>query len=159
MALTSLTRPRRRGMGRRREWLHPLEREMKGMFDDFQLSPFDEMLGWPSPYMPPVNVCEQDNQVVVTAELPGLRNKDIEVTVNKDTVRISGEKKEETEAKEEDFYRMESVYGRFDRTIELPTAVDDDHGDAKFVNGILTVTIPKSKESESGTKKIPVKSG
>lgn len=157
MTLTSLTRPRRRGMRQRSEWLYPLEREMKRLFDNFWLSPFEETSSWPSPYLPPVNVREEDNQVVVSAELPGLQDKDIEVRVNKDTLRISGEKKEEIEAKEEDFYRMESSYGHFDRLVDLPAEVDENKAQAKFKNGVLTVRMPKTAESATKTEKIPIK--
>lgn len=159
MALTSLMRPRRRGLRRRGEMLHPLEREMERLFDDFWLSPFGESPEWTGAYLPPVNVREEDNQVVVSAELPGMEDKDIEVTVQKDTVRISGEKKEEAEANEKDFYRMESSYGRFDRTIDLPSEVDEDKAQAEFKNGVLHVRLPRSAESKTKTKKIPVKGG
>ena len=109
--------------------------------------------------MPPVNVREEDSQVVASVELPGMEEKDIDVTVQRDAVRISGEKKEEAETKEEDFYRMESSYGRFDRRIDLPADIDEDKTQAEFKNGLLTIRMPKSKESQTKTKKIPVKSG
>ena len=156
MALPSLL-PRRRGMRRRTEMLHPLEREMNRMFDDFWLSPFGESERWAGTYLPPVNVREEDNQVMVSAELPGMEDKDIDVTVTRDAVRISGDKKEEAETKEEDFYRMESSYGRFDRIVDLPAEVDEDKANAEFKNGVLTVSMPKSEESKTKTKKIPVK--
>lgn len=156
MALPSL-RPRRRGMRRRTEMLHPLEREMNRMFEDFWLSPFGESERWAGTYLPPVNVREEDNQVMVSAELPGMEDRDIDVTVTRDAVRISGEKKEEAETKEEDFYRMESCYGRFDRVVDLPAEVDEDKANAEFKNGVLTVSMPKSEESKTKTKKIPVK--
>ncbi len=159
MALTSLMRPRRRGLRRRGEMFHPLEREMERLFDDFWLRSFAESPGWTEAYLPPVNVREEDNQVVVSAELPGMEDKDIEVTVQKDTVRISGEKKEEAETREGDFYRMESSHGRFDRLIDLPAEVDEDKAQAEFKNGVLHIRLPRSAESKTKIKKIPVKGG
>lgn len=159
MALPSLIRPRRRGLRRRSELLGPLEQEMERLFNDFWLTPFGETPGQTGTYLPPVNVREEDNQVVVSAELPGLEEKDIEVTVRKDTVRISGEKKEEAKAREEDVYCTESCYGRFDRLIDLPSEVDENKAEADFKNGVLYVRLPKSAESKTKTKKIPVKAG
>jgi HSP20 family protein len=139
--------------------LHPLEREMNRLFDDFWLSPFGETERWAGAYLPPVNVREEDNQMVVSAELPGMKEDDIEVTVRRDTVRIAGEKKEEAETKEEDFYSMESSYGRFDRLVDLPTEVDEDKAEAELKNGVLTIRMPKTEESKTKTKKIPIKAG
>jgi HSP20 family protein len=139
--------------------LHPLEREMNRLFEDFWLSPFGETQRWAGTYLPAVNVREEDNQVLVSAELPGMKEDDIEVTVRRDGVRIAGEKKEEAETKEEDFYRMESSYGRFDRLVDLPAEVDEDKAEAEFKNGVLTVKMPKSEESKTKTRKIPVKTG
>ncbi len=132
---------------------------MRRLFDGFWLSPFGETETWAGTYLPPVNVREEDNQVTVSAELPGMKEDDIDVTVRRDVVRIAGEKKEEAETKEEDFYRMESSYGRFDRQIELPAEVDEDQAKAEFKNGVLTITMPKSEESKTKRKKIPVKAG
>ncbi len=158
MALPSLLGPRRRSMmNRRREMFHPLERELGRWLEDFWLSPFAETERWAGTYVPPVNVREEDNQMILSTELPGIDDKDIEVTVRKDTVRISGEKKEETKIEQEDIYRMERSYGRFDRLIELPAEVNEDKAKAEFKNGVLIVRMPKSEESKTKTRKIPVK--
>jgi HSP20 family protein len=130
---------------------------MKRVFDDFWLSPFGAAERWAGAYLPPVNVREEDSQIVVSAELPGMNEDDIEVTVRGDTMRIAGERKEEAETKEEAFYRIESSYGRFDRLIELPTEVNEGKAKAEFKNGILTVRMPKTEESKTRTKKIPIK--
>jgi len=159
MALSSLLAPRRRGLRRRSELLHPLEREFNRMLDDFWLSPFGEASNWPGTYLPPVNVREEDNQVVASVEVPGMEEKDIEVTVRNDTVRICGEKKEEEKTRDEDFYRMETLYGRFDRVIDLPTEVQEDKVEATLKNGVLTIKMPKREEAKAKTRKIPVKTG
>jgi HSP20 family protein len=132
---------------------------MNRLFEDFWLSPFDPTERWAGTYLPPVNVREEDNQVVMSVEMPGMEEKDIEVTVQRDTVRVSGEKKEEAQRRDEDFYRMESSYGRFDRLVDLPAEVDEEKAEATFKNGVLTVSMPKNEESKTKTKKIPVKTG
>jgi HSP20 family protein len=106
-----------------------------------------------------VNVKEDDGQVIAEAELPGMSENDINVTVNRDSLRISGVKKQKEETKEEDYYCMESSYGRFDRLVDLPTEVDEEKTEAEFNNGVLTVKMPKSQEVKTKSKKISVKSG
>lgn len=159
MAFTNFLAPRRRGLRRRSELLSPLEQEMNRLFEDFWLTPFGAAERWGGAYLPAVNVREHDNHVIVTAELPGMKEDDIEVSVRGDSLRISGEKKEETETKEEDFYRMESSYGRFDRLIDLPAEVDEQKAEAEFKNGVLTIKLQKNEESTTKTKKIPIKAG
>jgi len=159
MALLSTRRPRRRSMQRHGGFLHPFEGQMNRLFDDFWLSPFREMNPWMGGYLPAVNVKENDGQVIAEAELPGMSEDDINVTVNRDTLRISGEKKQKEETKEENYYCMESSYGSFDRLVDLPTEVDEEKAEAEFNKGVLTVKMPKSQESKTKTKKIPVKTG
>jgi HSP20 family protein len=132
---------------------------MDRLFDDFWLRPFLEMEPWMGGYLPAVNVRENDGQVIAEVELPGMSEDDINVTVNRDTLRISGQKKQKEETKEENYYCMESSYGSFDRLVDLPAEVDEEKAEAKFSKGILTVKMPKSQESKTKTKKIPVKTG
>ncbi len=159
MTLPSLSGSRHRGMRRRNEMLHPIEREMNRLFDDFWLQPYTESDRWAGALLPPVNVREEDSHMVVSAELPGMKQDDIEVTVRRDTVRITCKKKQEAETKEEDSCRMESSYGRFDRLIDLPTEVDEESAEAEFKNGVLTIRMSKTEESKTKARKIPVKPG
>jgi len=159
MALPSLRRPRYRDIRRRGEFLSPFEREINRLFDDFWLSPFREMERWTGAYLPPVNVRESDGEVVAEVELPGMSEKEIDITVNRDTLRISGEKKQKEETKEENYYCMESSYGGFDRLVDLPAEVDEEKAEAEFKDGVLKVKMPKSHEAKTKTKKIPVKTG
>jgi len=149
MALPSLRRPRYRGMRRRGDLLSPFEREMNRLFDDFWLSPFREMEQWTGGYLPPVNVRETNGEVVAEVELPGMSEKEIDITVNRDTMRISGEKKQKEETKEENYYCVESSYGSFDRLVDLPAEVDEEKAEAEFKNGVLTVKMPKSQEAKN----------
>jgi len=145
----------------RREEYEPFSffrHEMNRLFDDFyrgfDLEPFERRLGT---FTPNVDVSENDKQIKVTAELPGMDEKDIDVSLNKDSLTIKGEKKEEKEEKKKDYYRMERSYGSFSRTIPLPVEVDTDKVKAEFRKGVLTVTMPKTAKAIEETKKIPIK--
>jgi HSP20 family protein len=133
-----------------------LHREMNRLFDDV-FSRFEG--GMPSllgrtPSWPSIEAVETDKDVRVSAELPGLDEKDIEVLVDEDVLTIRGEKKAETEDKERRF--SERYYGRFERVIPLPFAVEEDKIEASFNNGVLTVTLPKSAKAQEKAKRIPV---
>ncbi|ACL57192.1 Hsp20/alpha crystallin family protein [Methylobacterium nodulans] len=133
-----------------------LHREMNRLFDDV-FSRFET--GMPSllsplPSWPSVEVSATDKEVRVSAELPGLEDKDVEVLVDEDTLTLRGEKKAETEDKERGF--SERTYGRFERVIALPYPVEDDKAQAVFKNGVLTVTLPKSAKAQERAKRIPV---
>jgi HSP20 family protein len=159
MALPSLRRPRFRGTRRRGDLLSQFENQMDRLFDDFWLRPFRETERWTGSYLPPVNVRENDGQVIAEVELPGMSEKEIDITVTRDTLRISGEKKQQEETKKENYYCMESSYGSFDRLVDLPSEVDEEKTEAEFKNGVLTIKMPKSQEAKAKSKKIPVKAG
>ncbi|MFL5158203.1 MAG: Hsp20/alpha crystallin family protein [Microvirga sp.] len=134
-----------------------LHREMNRLFDDvfrgFDLTPvgMSRMASWPH-----VEVIENDKDVRVSAELPGLEDKDVEVLMGEGVLTIRGEKKSEVEDKERAF--SERTYGRFERRIPLAWEVDEDKIDASFKNGVLTVTMPKSAQASSHVKRIAVNS-
>lgn len=135
-----------------------LQREMNDLFDNFfrsfDIGPFGSRMG---EFTPRVDVSETDKEIKVSAELPGMDEKDIEVTLNKDSLTIKGEKKEEKEDKGKDYYRMERSYGSFSRTIPLPLEVETDRAEATFKKGVLTVTLPKTAKAIKETKKIAIK--
>lgn len=110
-----------------------------------------EAIGW----VPNVEMYEKEDKFVVRAELPGMKREDIDVSVVGNTLTISGERKAETEVKEEDYYRCELCYGKFSRSIGLPAAVDAAKVDATYENGILEITLPKVEAAKP--KKIAVK--
>jgi HSP20 family protein len=129
-----------------------LEREMEDMFGRFPAWPWGEReRGW----APAVDMVDHEDEIVLRADLPGLTEKDIEVTVQDGTVVIRGERKEETEEKKEDYYCCERSYGVFARTLPLPTGVDADRVKATFKAGVLEVHLPKAKEAKG--KKIEIK--
>jgi HSP20 family protein len=94
---------------------------------------------------------------VVTAELPGMSEADIDVKYVDGTLTIRGEKKEEKEEKKKDYYLSERRYGSFQRAFQVPNGVDADKIDAAFKNGVLTVTLPKSAGAVRNEKKIAIK--
>ncbi len=104
--------------------------------------------------MPAVDVFEKEDKFVVKAELPGMKEDNIDVSVVGDTLSIKGEKKTETEVKNEDYYRCERSYGTFYRSIPLPSNVDVDKIEASFDDGVLEVNLPKSAKVKP--KKISV---
>jgi HSP20 family protein len=143
--------------------VHPffaLHREMNRMFDDvfrgFDLAPFGATralnglngMGWPQ-----IDIDETDKEVRVTAELPGLDEKDVSLELANGVLSISGEKRSETEDKARRF--SERYYGRFERRIPLDD-VDEDKASATFKNGVLSITVPKSAETKSNVRRIAI---
>ncbi len=123
----------------------------------------DALSRWPnegfwrnSGRVPPVDVHETEDALVITAEVPGMNREDIDISVSGDTVTISGRSGEETteEDKNHHYHRRERYWGEFARTVQLPMGVDAAKSAAAFRNGVLTITMPKSEESRP--KKIPI---
>jgi HSP20 family protein len=120
---------------------------------------------WRPPFVEPffgdfqikLDIKDNDNQIIVNAEIPGVEQKDIEVLLTDETLSIKGEKKEQKEEQDKGYYRAERSYGSFQRMIPLPCAVERDHVDATFKNGILTIVLPKSKKPLNSAKKIEFK--
>jgi HSP20 family protein len=104
-----------------------------------------------------VDIVEKDKAFEVTAELPGLTEKDIQVDLVNGSLRIQGEKREEKEEKQKDYYLSERRYGSFERRFQIPDGVDVDKIDASFQQGVLTITLPKTAEAQKPTKTIAVK--
>ena len=133
------------------------QRELNHLFDDF----FGGSLsGWANGGMdvnPRVDISETENEVVVSAELPGMDEKDIDVTLAAGTLLIKGVKKSEQEDKGKNYYRMERSYGSFQRSIPLPVEVDSTQVEATFDKGVLKVRLPKSADARN-LQKISVKS-
>lgn len=138
-----------------------LHREMNRLFDDAFRS-FDSRLpalgslsssgaAWPN-----VEISETDKEIKVTAEVPGLEDKDVEVLLDSGFLTVRGEKRSETEDRDRQF--SERFYGRFERRIPLGFDVEEDKVDAQFRNGVLTVTLPKTEKAQSQVKRIEIRS-
>jgi HSP20 family protein len=108
---------------------------------------------------PAVDVAETDKAYEITAEMPGLGEKDLEVKLTSGALTIKGEKQEEKEEKKKDYYISERRYGAFERSFRLPEGIDTDKIDASFKNGVLKVVLPKTPEARKAEKKIDVKAG
>ena len=106
---------------------------------------------------PAVDVVEDEKAYTVTAELPGIEEKDLDVTVSNGMLVIKGEKKQEKEEKTKNYYLSERSFGSFQRSFSLPDGVDHDKIGANFSKGVLTVTVPKSVDAQKAQKKIEVK--
>lgn len=133
-----------------------LHREVNRLFDDVfrgfgvpALAGFDRVAGWPH-----VELGETDKEIRVTAELPGLDEKDVEITVEDGVLTLRGEKRSEVEDNDRGY--TERSYGRFERRIGLPQGIDRDHAAATFRNGVLTVTLPKTEAANENVRRIPV---
>jgi HSP20 family protein len=105
---------------------------------------------------PAMDIVEKDKAFEVTAELPGLDVKDVDVRVSNGMLTIKGEKQEEKEEKTKDRYVSERRYGSFRRTLQVPSSVDAEKIEASYKSGVLTVTLPKSPEAQTKEKTIPV---
>ena len=107
-------------------------------------------------HFPKVDVTETKNEFSISAELPGIDDKDIDVTLDDGTLTLKGEKKVEKEDKQGEFYSRERSYGSFQRTFKVPETIDQNKINASFNKGILTVKLPKTLESRKEVKKIPI---
>jgi HSP20 family protein len=148
-----------------------LRREMDKLFDDFfsrgmpswglggDFDPFRRFEGMLRPAVPAVDLVERDKEYVVTAELPGLDEKALEVKVSGNVLTIHGRKDEERKEERENYRMAERRYGSFQRALRLPEDVETDKIDARFTKGVLTLTLPKSQEALKKQKKIEVKAG
>ena len=98
---------------------------------------------------PAMDLVEKHDAFVITTDLPGMKLEEIDIQVNGNSVTVSGERNEEKEEKGAAHHRLERRYGRFSRTMSLPCAVVPDECDARYTDGVLTVTLPKSEENQS----------
>ncbi|HEB76058.1 MAG TPA: Hsp20/alpha crystallin family protein [Nitrospirae bacterium] len=105
---------------------------------------------------PVVDIYEEGDDVVVKAEMPGIKKDDVDVSLTENSITISGEKKKEEKVERKNYYRLERSYGSFSRTFRLPAEVQSDKAKAKFKDGVLEVRIPKTEEAKKREKKVKV---
>jgi HSP20 family protein len=134
-----------------------MQREMNRIFDSFSRNwgsgEFPEITG---PFAPRMDVSEDAKAFTVRAELPGMSEKDIDLSLSGDTLTIRGEKTAEKEDKNRNYHYSERSYGSFSRSIPLPRQVDAEKVSANFRNGVLTITLPKSSAALAERKKITI---
>lgn len=128
-----------------RKWMHPLAGE-RPLWADFELPSFGKM--------PSVDIIDQDENVLVRAEVPGIDKKDLNVSVTDGTVTIEGKSSREETEEKGNYYRCEISRGSFSRTLALPHEVDADRAKASFKDGLLELTIPKVKKTNRRQVKV-----
>ena len=129
---------------------------------------FDRFLDWAlssgisrrrreaSIWVPAIDISETPDKVIVKADLPGVSENDIQISITGNLLSIRGERKQEVKEEKENFFRVERVYGSFERVIELPAEVEPDNAKATFKNGVLTIEIPKSEKVKPKEIKVEV---
>jgi HSP20 family protein len=139
--------------------LGDLQQQIDRLFADFtgRWPAVREKNGESAAYWPALDMTETNEAVDVTAELPGVDPKDVDITAVGSLLTIKGEKKTEKETKEKDYYCAERSYGSFTRSVELPFEIDTSKVDASFDKGVLKVHVAKPPGIKKETKKIPVK--
>ncbi len=139
---------------------HAFHRDIDRMFEDFGRS-------WRLPSLaeseillaPAIDVSETDDAIEVSAELPGIDEKDVDVEVADNVLTIKGEKTSEKDEQKKDYHLVERSYGSFKRSVALPYEVAPDKITAKFTKGVLTVTMPKPPQAKEKIKKVKVSNG
>jgi HSP20 family protein len=160
MAKTEITKPAETTPSRPRDIFSAMRDEMDRVFERFES-------GWPrwptlfrregAITVPELDVRENTNAIVVEAELPGVDEKDVSVSLANGVLTIKGEKKHEKEEKGENYYLTERSFGSFERAIRLPDTVDEAKVEAKFDKGVLKVTAAKKPEAVKAERKIEIK--
>ena len=133
-----------------------VEHRMRKMFENV-LTPFDgDFLAQPIGFLPATDIVETNDQLVLTAELPGLEKKDVEITVDEGVLTLRGEKLEEKKEEDKKFHLYERTYGTFQRSFALPRGVDPAKITAEFEKGILKVFLPKTPEAKAKGYKVEI---
>jgi HSP20 family protein len=160
MAKTEISKPTETAPARQRDVFSAMRDEMDRMFERFEH-------GWPrwptlprrdvAMTVPELDVHESSNSIVVEAELPGVDEKDVTVTLANGVLTIKGEKRQEKEEKGASYYMAERSFGSFERSIQLPDSVDEAKVEAKFDKGVLKVTAAKKPEAVKAQRRIEIK--
>ena len=129
-----------------------LQERMNRLFEDSMKSPEDTVDR--GAWSPPVDIYETEKDIVITAELPGIDQNDVDVEVREGVLTIKGERRFEKDVKEESYHRVERSYGRFSRVFALPKNVETEKVTAHYDKGVLEVRLPKSAKSAARTVKI-----
>jgi HSP20 family protein len=141
--------------------LNVFQREMNRLFDDFfkgtGIKPWAEEMEALGAFTPQVNMTEDEKSIQVSAELPGLDEKDLEISLSKDSLTIKGEKRQENEHKDKEAYYLERSFGTFTRVLPIPKDVNTEKAEASFKKGVLTITLPKLDREKQSQKKIRIK--
>lgn len=138
--------------------LEEMRRDMDRLFDEFfagRLPRWNKQEA--GVVIPGVELFDQQNELVLRAELPGVVKEDIDLTITKDAITLKGELKRDEAVKAEDYYIAERLYGTFSRTVQLPFEIEEDKVEATFKKGILEVVMPKKEDAKAKEVRIEVK--
>ena len=129
--------------------LSTMQDRINRIFGDAYTRRYDDDLTQRGDWFPAVDIYENSNQeIVLKAELPGLKREDIDLRVENNTLTLRGERKHDTEIKQEQYHRVERSYGAFSRSFSLPTRIDTEHVRAEFKDGVLSITLPVKAEAK-----------
>jgi len=145
---------------RKKREVPKLKDDIDELFDKFMRSfssSLPEIFGVEGEIWPSVDVLEDKKNIIVKAEIPGMDPSDFDISISDNILTIKGEKKQEKEEKDKNFYMMERQYGTFTRSITLPVEVNEEKVDASYKDGVLKIVIPKKKESKENKIKVKVK--
>ena len=157
-----VAKPTPKSPARPRDMFEAMRQEMDRMFERFQVG----LPRWPSPMarsddtgfmIPDIDVRDTGTALLIEAELPGVAEKDIAVTLADGVLTIKGEKRQQREEKKDNFYLSERSFGSFERALALPDSTDEAKIEARFEKGVLHVTVPKKPEAVKAQKKIEIK--
>ena len=161
MAKLEVTKPSEKPVSRSRDVFTAMRHEMDRVFEQFERG----LPRWPQLFqrselvVPELDVHESANAITIEAELPGVDEKDVSVTMVNGILTIKGEKKHEKEEKSDNYYLAERSYGAFERSLPLPDTVDDSKVEAKFEKGVLKIKAMKKPEAARAERKIEIKNG
>ncbi len=137
-----------------RDFFESFQKQIDEFFQEFM---YPEFFSKEKTFYPKIDITEKEKEIIIKADVPGINEKDLDVSITKDSVIIQGEKKYEHEEKNVNFYRKERTYGSFRRVIPLPMEIDESKAEATYKNGVITIKLPKSESSLKNIKKIPIK--
>jgi HSP20 family protein len=160
MAKTEIAKTGDSAVSRPRDIFSVMRNEMDRMFERFEhgFPHFPRLLRTETGgvMVPELDVHENTNSVTIEAELPGVEQKDVSVTLNNGVLTIKGEKKQSKEEKTENYYLAERSYGSFERCLQMPESIDEAKVEAKFDKGVLKITAPKRPEAVKAQRKIEI---
>lgn len=162
MPKTDITKPSETSPSHPRDVFSAMRDEMDRVFGRYERAwPFPSLFGRESRslMMPELDVRENSNSITIEAELPGVDEKDVSITLANGVLTIKGEKKQEKEEKAENYHLTERTFGSFQRSISLPDTVDDTKVEARFDKGLLKVTAAKKPEAVKAERRIEIKNG
>lgn len=156
--------PARRSMARHADPFMELRNQIDRVLEGF-FAPFSStLLGRPGPLVgaelpPPVDISETDEAIVLTVDLPGMSEQDIDISISNSILTLRGERRQEQEERARNYYLSERRHGTFSRALRLPETIDQDKCTARFDKGVLTITLPKTEQARQTVKKIEINKG